>query len=270
MDKYLIAIDLDGTALYDMVTMTNNTKNTLLKLKELGHQIVIATGRSYRTTIDFYELLNLTTPMICLNGSLITNPSLDNSEANERFLTKELVVEIYNDNKDLIENSYCEFQENYYLVKEEDWLIRLINPNKQHGVLKIGPYEEILTEDPTIFNIIAKKGMTEQIENNVKQKYPGFLSARNWGGPNKHVVEVFRIDTTKGSALEIVANELGFPMERVIAFGDNENDYEMIKVAGFGVAMDNAPDMLKGVADLVIGHHQQEGLATYLQKRFKL
>jgi len=55
-------------------------------------------------------------------------------------------------------------------------------------------------------------------------------------------------------------------MENVMAMGDNLNDLELIKAAGFGVAMENADDVLKDVADAVTTHHEEDGVARAIER----
>ena len=61
-EKHLIVLDLDGTLLTDNKTISSRTKKTLLKLKEDGHEVMIATGRPFRSSELYYRELGLTTP----------------------------------------------------------------------------------------------------------------------------------------------------------------------------------------------------------------
>ena len=72
--KKLIAIDLDGTTLNQDSIITDKTAKTLRRAIEDGHSVVIATGRPYRMSKNFYQQLQLTTPMINFNGALVHLP----------------------------------------------------------------------------------------------------------------------------------------------------------------------------------------------------
>ena len=74
MRKYLIALDLDGTILYDFDTISDELSAFLLRVQQDGHRIVIATGRPYRSSKFAYERFRLDTPIINYNGGLITHP----------------------------------------------------------------------------------------------------------------------------------------------------------------------------------------------------
>ena len=70
---------------------------------------------------------------------------------------------------------------------------------------------------------------------------------------------------SKGSGLAFVAEHVGFTAERTIAFGDGENDLELLDWAGFGIAVENADDMLKARADWICPSAEEEGVAQVLE-----
>ena len=74
MTKKMIAVDLDGTLLNSESKLSDFTIETIKKISKKGHQVVIATGRPYRMAKDFYNQLELETPMINFNGSLTHLP----------------------------------------------------------------------------------------------------------------------------------------------------------------------------------------------------
>jgi Cof subfamily protein (haloacid dehalogenase superfamily) len=72
-------------------------------------------------------------------------------------------------------------------------------------------------------------------------------------------------DVTKAAGLQFVAEHLGFTRERTVAFGDGENDIELVEWAGYGVAVDNAHEQVKEVADFVCPSVDEEGVARVLE-----
>ena len=75
---------------------------------------------------------------------------------------------------------------------------------------------------------------------------------------------------SKGEALKFVSDHTGIPMERIMAIGDNLNDVEMIKAAGFGVAMGNAIPLLKEKADWVTAINDEDGFALAIEKMLSM
>jgi Cof subfamily protein (haloacid dehalogenase superfamily) len=72
-------------------------------------------------------------------------------------------------------------------------------------------------------------------------------------------------DVTKASGLDFLAQHVGFARERTLAFGDGENDIELVDWAGYGVAVANAHDRVKELADLVCPSVDEEGVAQVLE-----
>ena len=92
---------------------------------------------------------------------------------------------------------------------------------------------------------------------------------RRWGAP-WHVVEIVKKGLNKAVGLERVANHYQIPRERIIAFGDEDNDFEMIKFAGHGIAMENGISELKQLAREVTKSNENDGIAYYLEKTLNL
>ena len=77
----------------------------------------------------------------------------------------------------------------------------------------------------------------------------------------KQLVEISDIEGGKSTGLKFLAGYLGVERENIAAFGDADNDIDMLEYAGCGIAMDNATDNLKAVADYVTIHHNDDGVA---------
>jgi Cof subfamily protein (haloacid dehalogenase superfamily) len=272
MDRYLIALDLDGTLLYDFDSLDESVCAFMKRLQALGHRIVIATGRPYRSSRFVYERFGLDTPIINYNGGLITHP-LDRSFPIVDFtLKKEYIIDIFDHNVEHIRNAFSEVKDVIYLYREEAAIEPLLHRTPDSG-LHIGPLHDILTEDPNGFIIIGKQGTGKAIETYVKNRYAGRVLARVWNlsGEYDSIVEIYTPESNKGKALRYVAEWLGFPPERVIAVGDGHNDIEMLEYAGLGVAMRGShPDLLR-IADRVIAFHPIEnGVVRFLSEYFGL
>ena len=81
-------------------------------------------------------------------------------------------------------------------------------------------------------------------------------------------LDIHHSDASKGGAIELMKQLLG--MERVICFGDSDNDLSMFEAADESYAPVNANDRIKSAATAVIGHHDDEGIARFLRERFAL
>ncbi len=76
--------------------------------------------------------------------------------------------------------------------------------------------------------------------------------------------------TNKGTALEALCRLLALDLQEVVAFGDNENDLEMLQTAGYGIAMQNAEDFVKDVADHVTDSNEADGVRVAIERLFKM
>ena len=257
MNKYLIVLDLDGTLLYDFETLLPETEAFLKGLKKQGHQIVIATGRPFRSTQRFYDQLELDTPLINYNGGLISWPYRDDFETKSISINQKDIIQIYEANQEYIYNAFCEIHDDIYLIEKRDDIMGLLhyfNGAKLH----LGSFKDTLKNDPNGCIIIAHKHQGHLIEEYIKTHYSNKILARNWGDQNRYIMELYTPQTNKGEAIKYVANLLGFKRDQIIAFGDGMNDIEMIEYANIGIAVNNAHPELKKVADIVSPYKNTE------------
>ena len=269
MKKYLISLDLDGTLLYDWETISKPTLNYLLDLKKQGHKLVIATGRPYRSSIEFHSLLELDTPLINYNGGLVTSKNDPNFKEYSLTVKKEYVIDIFENTKQYIENAFAEVKDDIYLLHDTEEIRPLLH-HFNGSRLFVGEFKDILDQDTNGSIIIAKKGQGKFIEEYVKENYKGQILSRNWGNEYEFIIELFTPETHKGSALKYVSEYLGFEKEDIIAFGDGHNDIEMITCAGLGISMKNGHEELKEVADIVLEHtNKEDGLIKFLKEFLK-
>ncbi len=255
MEKYLIALDLDGTILYDFDSLSQTLCEFMQKIQDLGHKIVIATGRPLRSSKFVYERFNLNTPIINYNGGLITHPLKNNFPEVNYTVAREAIIDIFEDNLQHIRNAFSEVYDAIYVYREEKEIEPLLH---LYGATEViyGNLRDTLKTNPNGFIIIGKRGRGQIIKDYVDQKYQGKILCRIWNlqGEYDSILEIYTPESNKGQALEYVANYLGFDRDHVVAIGDGHNDIEMIQYAKLGVCVRNAhPDLIK-VADIVLDY----------------
>lgn len=266
MKKYLIAIDLDGTLLFDWETVSADTINYLKNLRKQGHEIVLATGRPFRSSEKFYDLLELDTPLINYNGGLVTSKNDSNFEGYSLTVDKSSILDIFEKNRRYIDNAFGEVKDDIYLLKDTEEIQPLIH-NFNGSRLFVGEFSKNLKEATNGFIIIANKGQGHFIEEFVQKNYSDKVLFRNWGNHYNFIIELFSPQTNKGNALKSVSKYLGFEQENIIAFGDAHNDIEMLNFAGTSVAMKNAQDCLFEHADYTTEFTNVEnGVIKFLDK----
>jgi len=83
-----------------------------------------------------------------------------------------------------------------------------------------------------------------------------------------HFLEILHPEVNKGNGLRHLANHVGIAIDETIAVGDNLNDLEMLRAAGLGIAVANAHDRLKAVADVVLSRSAGDGAIEEIEERF--
>ena len=270
MKKYLIAIDLDGTLLPDLYTLTPYSIKVFNRLREEGHKLVITTGRPYRSSHFVYDAFNLDTPLINYNGCLITNPSKNNEVISSDVMNKNSVLDIYNNNKDRFTLFFCESFDKIYSNIDND-SVRLLMHHSKETELVVGDLNDILDTDIHGSLLLAKDGEGENIKNYIEKNCDN-IGARIWSwGPYKNIVELFSTNKTKGEAIKEVRELLGFSKSDTIACGDSQNDFEFFSEAEIKVCLSNADPRIKEVADYVYPVDCAEsGLAKFFNEFFNL
>ncbi|ELK45226.1 Cof-type HAD-IIB family hydrolase [Halobacillus sp. ACCC02827] len=260
MKQHLIALDLDGTLLTDDKVISGKTKETVLQAMDQGHIVVIATGRPHRASIDFYHELGLDTPMVNFNGAFIHHPKDHKWDALHSPLGIRTAHKIIHTCQELgVKNILAEVKDDVYLDRHDEEILRIFQTDIKPTV---GRLQHHLKDDPTSILIHPEEEKIKRLRQELDQ-HAELIDHRKWGAP-WHVIEIVRAGMNKAVGLDKIARYFHIPKERVIAFGDEDNDFEMIDYAGIGVAMGNAIDELKSMADHVTATNEQDGIGTFL------
>jgi 5-amino-6-(5-phospho-D-ribitylamino)uracil phosphatase len=268
VNPYLIALDLDGTLLTSNKTIDRQTAAYLRKLSK-QHVIVLATGRPFRSAKKYYDQLQLTTPIVCYNGAFVTHPHDPSFPERAFAFPQHIVKAIATDVGDaMIDNIMCETNDTIWLLKEESGLEDFFWHKGMHMVY--GPLQQTLTTHPMtmIMKSRQRDDQSDKVIVDAVQKHPG-LSIRFWG--DSPYSEIYFDELSKGSALMSLLEHLHIPQDRWIAFGDAENDREMLTLAPHSYAMMNAIDSIKKTAKYVTrfdnNHHAiKETLQTFFNQ----
>lgn len=267
--QHLIALDLDGTLLTDQKTISPNTKQMIQKVMDQGHIVVIATGRSYRMSYRYYNELGLNTPIINSNGALLHHPHDKNWGLYHHPLDKKIALDIIDASYQLnSKNIIAKVHNDIYLDNYDDRIIDFYRPSLDDYPFIIGNIKNELKENPTLLMIYPNEKNLIPLTNHILDAHSNYINHRDWGAP-WHIIEVMRKGMNKAAALKQVADYYHIPQERIIAFGDESNDLEMIDYAGVGVAMGNAIDELKAIANFTTDTNEQEGILNFLKNYLK-
>lgn len=262
--QHLIALDLDGTLLTDNKIISTRTKHTIAKAKEQGHIVVISTGRPFRASYDYYKELGLNTPIVNFNGAYVHHP-LDS-----KWGTHHSPLELATAQK-IVRACFDFGVKNIYAEVMDDVYVREIDEDKKHifefGSPKIftGDLLNILNDHPTCLLIDAHDEHSSAIRQHLTDMHAEVIDHRKWGAPWP-IIEIVKSGLNKAVGLQKISSHYNIPQERIIAFGDEDNDFEMIEFAGHGIAMGNAIPELKSLANHTTLTNEEDGIALYLEE----
>ena len=269
LNKKLIAIDLDGTTLNQDSMITSKTKETLKKAINAGHHVSIATGRPFRMSHQFYQQLELTTPMVNFNGALVHIPNQHWDGERETLINREIAFEILSQKKQLNLDFIAAENRDTFFIDSFDFFDEKIFASSRPGEKNLLSPKN-LTTNPTSLLVRADKRFAGAVSAELTRQFGSYVDVRTWGGPTA-ILEIVSKGIQKAKGVQEIANYLSIDQKDVIAFGDEHNDLELLDYAGWGVAMANGTDQLKGIAnDVTPLSNQEDGLAVYLEKLLKL
>lgn len=267
-NQHLIALDLDGTLLTDEKTISSRTKKTIAKAREEGHIVVISTGRPYRASMQYYQELALNTAIVNFNGAFIHHPfdkSFGTYHSPLDLKTAKTVIETceaFN-----VSNIMVEVIDDFYLRHFDQVFVETFTAGqdpKEHGDLL-----NILKDDPTCVLVHPQDHHVKELRELLVDSHAEVIDQRVWGAP-WNVIEIVKAGMNKAIGLKKISEFYQIPQERIIAFGDEDNDLEMIEYAGQGIAMGNGIDELKGIADHITLTNEEDGIAVYLEEVLNL
>lgn len=260
--KKLIAIDLDGTTLNSQSLISERTEASLKKAIEQGHYVSIVTGRPYRMSGQFYRQLGLTTPMVNFNGALVHLPEKQWAQEKETGIKRDLVFDILAQKNALnLDFVAAENKETFFIDSFDHFDSEFFASDATSKNLLTA---KNLQTDPASMMVRTTHEQAKMVSDTLTKQYGDYVDIRTWGGPTP-ILEIVAKGIQKAKGVEQVAQYLHINRKDIIAFGDEHNDEEMLDYVGWGVAMNNATDVIKAVAnDVTTKTNDQDGLADYL------
>ncbi len=260
----IIAIDMDGTLLREDRSISKETIRTINLAREKGIKVVLATGRPIEGVKSYLEMLGLVGRdeyVLSFNGALVQNT-----------LTGDIIIRNTLKGKD--------YKRLYQLSKEININIHAfsrlgcITPkiskySEVEGVIngipiRVLPVEETLDEEDIMkIMLIDEPWIVDAAVDKIpKEIFEDYTVLRS----TPYFFEFLNRSSNKGEGIRALADTLGVKQQEVMCIGDAGNDYHMIKYAGLGVAMGNAFDEIKEIADYVTKSNNEDGVAHAIKK----
>jgi Cof subfamily protein (haloacid dehalogenase superfamily) len=264
-----VFLDMDGTLLRSDHSVSDATKETLRKIIEKGVPVILVSARPVNAMLPTWRSLGLTNfPLVSLNGSYIVENDQPVFQAMIDLPTTAGVSEQVRPFKTTIA---------YYLQRE--WYAEVSNEWTAHEQkimdvqLGVAPLPALIGEwstrhiGPNKMMIMSDPAAISAAEQHLKSIYNGSLNIYT---SKPTYLEVMDPRGSKSNGIKFLIDRMKIGQDEIIAMGDNFNDREMIRFAGMGVAMGNAPEEIKKEADYVTDTNNNDGVRKALEHFFAL
>ncbi len=270
----LVCLDLDGTLLTSKHVMDEETKEYLKKLSNEGIHITIATGRAAFDAKYYAGLVNDNTHFICSNGAalgvtkekrLLFEDCFDDNAINELCSAAQEIGcnPVFYTKNYIICTGLKEFLfHNYFMFKSGNK-----GRNRLRYVFGVKGFLKYYKKN----NFDIQKSLFFLYKKDKATKVYDLLSKDVFelAQLSEDYFEISKSGVNKSHAVRKLAEHLGVSTDEVIAFGDSDNDREMLKLVGKGVAMWNAPKAIRDIADEITESNDDQGILIKLKEIFE-
>jgi hypothetical protein len=265
MDYKLIALDIDGTLTNSKKEISPQTRYALIEAQNRGKKIILASGRHPIGIEPIAKDLMLDKNdgyIMAFNGGKIINCTTGETVVSKLFpleylpdivgVLKEsnITINTYDDKKIISDKKV-----NDYTYVERD-IIRA-------DMVTVDDFVSTVRFDINKILLAGEPDEIDKYQEILSMRYDGLLDVYK-SAP--YFLEIMPFGVTKGSMLPLLLDKLGVKRDQLVAFGDNYNDMTMIGYAGLGVAMGNAEEDVKKIADYVCESNDDDGIAKTIAK----
>ena len=263
----LLVVDIDGTLLGGNGNISAEDREALTKARNLGIQVSLSTGRGIKSSLSIIDRLSLDSYHIFFDGALVSSPGQGEEvyvQPINKVIVRQMIELAHQNNLDLELHSTT-----HYFVERETWSTDV--------------RRQFFGIEPTIVDFTWLRGRERIVKGGLVTTTPQeaaeasdfyrhfgdslhFSEARTPAYPGVDFINLLAPGVSKGRALEALASHLGVSLAEVIAVGDGTNDISLLVSAGLAIAMGNAPDEVKAVADYVTLDVDHSGLAAAIEK----
>jgi len=267
IDKWVVALDIDGTVLREDGSLGIPTVDEIHRVRDLGHEVMLATGRSVSMTLPVVERLDIKPQfVVCANGAIVLGRDPDAPVGYRR-----VHVETF-DPSEVLTTIRGHLEDASFAVEDSEGLFRFTGKFPD-GALAVAServsFEDLLEVDATRVVVISPDHAIDDFLSIVERmglhKVSYNVGWTAW-------LDIAPEGVNKATGLEYVRGELGIPRSRVLVIGDGRNDIDMFEWAGsegVSVAMGQSPDELLAVSTDQTGTDLEDGVASALARYFQ-
>jgi hypothetical protein len=224
-----------------------------------GLHVIVVTGRMAQSVRRFLDPVGLREPVICYQGAVVADADGTwlRHEPIPLDLARETIAAVHEEGYD--PNVYV--GDELYVGTATQATLDYAG-FQQLEIHQVGDMLAWLEAPPTKLVCVGDPGELDGVERRMKARFGNRLYISK---SLPYFLEFAAPGVTKGAGLQFLADRLGFTPAETVAFGDGENDVELVEWAGYGVAVENAHERVKAVADWVCPSAEQEGVAQVLE-----
>ena len=236
------------------------TRAAIAATRAAGIQVVLVTGRMFRSVRRYAVEAGIDDPVVCYQGAVVADP------VGGRWL-RHVPIPLEVAREAIAALNAEGFGLNCY-VDDELYVAEVTPEAKRYADFQglelhpVGDLLDWLDKAPTKLVVIDDPDVLDGLKQRMLERFGGRLYISK---SLPYFLEFASPDVTKATGLKFLADHLGLARERTVAFGDGENDIELVEWAGYGVAVENADDLVKEVADFVCPSVDDEGVAQVLE-----
>ena len=263
----LLVIDIDGTLLNGKGNTSAEDREALDKARNAGIQVCLSTGRALKACLSIIDRLSLDSYHIFFDGALVSSP--DQSEEIYvqpigKTVVRRMVEFAHRHDMDLEL-----YSSTHYFAERETW------STEAHRLFfdftpTITSFDKLWERERIIKGgLVVTTPEEETKAESLRHQFSDLLhfsQARTPAYPGVVFNNILAPEVSKGRALEALALHLGVPLAEVVAVGDGTNDISLLSSAGLAIAMGNAHDELKKVADHITLDVDHSGLAAAINR----
>lgn len=257
----VIVSDIDGTLVDERQEISEQNLKAVQRFQREGGIFTLATGRVEQSVERLIQQLNIEYPVILYNGGKIIDYKM-NQVIYERNIPNFLAC-LFVEEAIVRQLEICIYTNEGIIVLEETDVIRTYAAKDRVPVRQFSNLLHLKTLIVYKILIIDEKSNFDEYTNYFERVD---LSEVTIVQSENTYFEILPANVSKGRALKVLIDYLNVPLQSVVAIGDHFNDLEMLKVAGLGVAVDNAIAPLKECADAICPSNLDHGVATVIYK----
>jgi Cof subfamily protein (haloacid dehalogenase superfamily) len=240
-------------------TLQPRTIAAMRRAHGAGVPVIVVTGRMVKSVRQALEPAGVAAPVIAYQGAVVADE--DGRWLRHEPIPLELAREILTvlDREGYSPNVYVD--DELYVASDTEAARAYARLNKIEFHV-VGPLLEWLEEPPTKLVCVGEPKALDALEPRMKKRFAGRAYVSK---SLPHFLEFAQEGVTKGAGMDFLAGRLGFTKAQTVAFGDGENDVELVEWPGYGIAVANAHERVKAVASWVCPPAEEQGVAQVIE-----